>query len=50
MNTAEKKEIIYLAAYTVIRKMFEERVIDRAAFERLNLKMAEKQNCKPIVA
>lgn len=48
MNMNEKNERIYLAAYTVIRKMLDEKVIDRAAFERLNLKMAEKQNCKPV--
>lgn len=46
----EKNEIIYLAAYTVIKKMLEENVIGRAAFDRLNQKMAEKQNCKPIIA
>lgn len=50
MYTEEKNEIIYLAAYTVIKKMLDENVISRAVFERLNQKMAEKQNCKPVVA
>lgn len=50
MYTEEKNEIIYLAAYTVIKKMLDENMISRAAFERLNQKMAEKQNCKPVVA
>lgn len=46
----EKNEIIYLAAYTVIKKMLEENVISKVAFERLNQKMAAKQNCKPVIA
>lgn len=50
MYTEENNEITYLAAYTVIKKMLEEQVISRATFERLNQKMAEKQNCKPVVA
>lgn len=50
MCTEGKNEIIYLAAYTVIKKMLEEKVISKAAFERLNQKMAEKQNCKAVVA
>ena len=50
MNMTEKDEIIYLAAYTVIKKMLEEKVIGKEAFDRLNQKIAKKQNCKPVVA
>ena len=49
MIEQEKNEMIYLAAYTVIKKMLEEKILSRAAFERLNLIMAEKKNCKPVV-
>ena len=45
----EKKELIYLAAYTVIRKMLEEKVIDKTEFDRLNIRMAAQQNCRPVI-
>ena len=45
-----KKEMLYLAAYGVIKEMMEEGIINREAFNRLNIKMADEQSCKPIVA
>ena len=45
-----KKEMIYLAAYGVIKEMMEKGIINREAFNRLNIKMADVQSCKPIAA
>ena len=50
VNETAKKEMIYLAAYSVIKQMRENGIITREAFERLNRKMAEEQSCKPIAA
>jgi len=41
----EKNEITYIAAYTILKKMLEDEVISSDVFDRLNLKMAERQNC-----
>ncbi len=48
META-KKEMVYLAAYGLIKRMLENGIITKEAFARLNVKMAEEQSCKPIV-
>ena len=50
MIETAKKEMIYLAAYGVIKNMLEKGVITKEAFDRLNVKMAEEQSCKPIAA
>lgn len=50
MIEAAKKEMIYLAAYGVIKDMLEKGIINREAFDRLNIKMADEQSCKPIAA
>jgi len=41
----DKNEITYIAAYTVLKNMLESEVISSDVFERINLKMAERQNC-----
>lgn len=50
MNDNNKNEAIYLAAYGIIKKMLKDGVISKEAFERLNIRMASKQNTKPITA
>ncbi len=50
MIETAKKEMIYLAAYGVIKTMLAEGIITKEAFDRLNVKMAEEQSCKPIAA
>lgn len=49
-NDNSKGEVIYLAAYGVIKKMLADGVINKESFERLNIRMASKQNTKPITA
>lgn len=50
MIETAKKEMIYLAAYGVIKRMLENGVISKEAFDRLNIRMAAEQACKPIAA
>ena len=50
MIETAKKEMIYLAAYSVIKRMLENGIINQEAFERLNFKMAVEQCCKPVTA
>lgn len=50
MIESAKKEMIYLAAYGVIKRMLENGVINKEAFDRLNIRMAAEQCCKPIAA
>ena len=45
-----KNEMIYLAAYGVIKRMLENGIITKDAFDRLNIKMAAEKSCKPIAA
>lgn len=45
-----KNEMIYLAAYGVIKRMLENEIITKEAFDRLNIKMAAEKSCKPIAA
>ena len=44
-KTRENNEVRYIAAYTILKKMLESKLISNDVFERINLKMAEKQNC-----
>jgi len=48
INEDIKKDIIYLAAYGIIKNMLEKKIITKEAFYRLNIKIAEEQSCKPI--
>lgn len=50
MKEVAKDEMIYLAAYGVILRMLENGIITKEAFNRLNIKMAAEQSCKPIAA
>ena len=49
-NDVFKGEAVYLAAYGVIKKMLREGVINKDSFDRLNARIALKQNTKPITA
>ena len=50
VNDSSKDEMIYLAAYGVIKRMLENGIITKEAFDRLNIKMAAEKSCKPIAA
>ena len=50
MIETAKNEMIYLAAYSVIKRMLENGIITKEAFDRLNIKMAAEKSCKPIAA
>jgi len=48
MMETEKNELIYLAAYGVIKRMLKNGIITKEAFDRLNTKIASEKSCKPI--
>ena len=50
MNEEAKREMIYLAAYSVINRMLKNGIIDKESFDKLNQKICEKQQCKPLIA
>ena len=50
VNESSKNEMIYLAAYGVIKKMLNDGIINEESFRRLNGRIALKQNTKPITA
>ena len=41
-------EMIYLCAYGVIKRMLDDGILSREAFDRLNIKMAAEKSCKPV--
>ena len=49
MSEESKREMIYFAAYSVINRMLRNGIIDKESFDRLNQKISEKQQCKPVV-
>ncbi len=49
MSEENKNEMIYLAAYSIIKRMLNEKIITKEAFDRLNKKIAEVQSCKPVL-
>ena len=49
-NDSSRGEMVYLAAYGVIKRMLENGIITKDAFDRLNIKMAAEKSCKPIAA
>lgn len=48
MDETLKKEMSYLAIFSTIKKLYESGAISKEVFNRLNTKIAECQNCKPI--
>ena len=44
-ENAPNKEAIYISAYTIIKKMLSDGVINEKVFMRLNEKIAKRQNC-----
>lgn len=44
-DNAPNKEAIYISAYTIIKKMLSDGVINEKVFMRLNEKIANRQNC-----
>lgn len=45
-DTAPNKEAVYISAYTIIKKMLSDGVINENIFIRLNELMAKRQNCQ----
>lgn len=48
MNNTQKNELIYLVIFSYLKKLYNNGLITKEVFERLNIKNAECQNCKPI--
>jgi hypothetical protein len=48
MDEIIKKEAVYLAAYSVLKRWYENGNISKAVFERLNRKNTECQGCKMV--
>ena len=44
-DNISSKEAIYISAYTIIKKMLSDGVINERVFMRLNEKIASRQNC-----
>ena len=44
-DNAPNKEAIYISAYTIIKKMLSDGVINERVFMRLNEKIASRHNC-----
>lgn len=49
MNESIKKEMIYLAAFSILKRLYQQGQISKSVFERLNRKNAECQGCKMVV-
>ena len=45
-----RNDMIYLAAYGVIKRMLDSGILSKEAFNRLNAKIAEEKNCKSVAA
>lgn len=43
-----KGELVYLAVFAVLKRLYSNGDISKEVFNRLNNKNAENQNCKPI--
>lgn len=48
MNDELKNELMYLAVFSVLKRLYSNGDISKEVFNRLNNKNAENQNCKPI--
>ncbi len=48
MNDELKNELMYLAVFSVLKRLYSTGNISKEVFNRLNNKNAENQNCKPI--
>lgn len=48
MNEALKKEMIYLSIFSILKRVYQNGEISKETFEKLNLKNAECQGCKPL--
>ena len=48
MNEALKKEMIYLSIFLTLKRVYQNGEISKETFEKLNLKNAECQGCKPL--
>lgn len=49
MSEAMKKEMIYLAAFSMLKRLYQQGKISKMVFERLNRKNAESQGCKMVL-
>lgn len=48
MSEELKNELIYLASFSMIKKLYESGEISKEIFERLNNLNAKTMNCKPV--
>lgn len=48
MDDNLKSELVYLAVFSVLKRLYSNDDISKEVFNRLNNKNAENQNCKPI--
>ncbi len=48
MSDEVRKQMIYLSALDIIRRLLRDGVADREVLERLNRRNAESMGCKPV--
>lgn len=48
MSEDLRKQMIYLSALDLIRRMLKDGIASREVLERLNLRNAESMGCKPV--
>ena len=48
MNETLKREMIYLSIVLILKRVYQNGEISKETFEKLNLKNAECQGCKPL--
>ena len=48
MNETLKREMIYLLIFSILERVYQNGEISKETFEKLNLKNAECQGCKPL--
>ncbi len=49
MNEALRKEITYLAIFSLLKRLYLNQQITKEVFDRLNRKNAQEQGCKPLL-
>lgn len=48
MNEELKREMIYLSIFSILKRVYQNGEISKKTFEKLNIKNAECQGCKPL--
>lgn len=49
MNEELKREMIYLSIFSILKRVYQNGEISKETFEKLNIKNAECQGCKPLM-